>query len=208
MPITLPEITITFITLLCVIYLSLRLRKYLIRSTTISKASLLIFKLFFLSWLSYGIINNELAIILNSIILCVASLTNSLWYLKSPKAQKIDHIGVWTENIEEMRLFYTQNFDVSCGDKYYNPQKQFTSYFLSFPSGARIELMHSPDNHSQAKFKNHIAIALGSNVLVDKTTKKLSASGVSIVGEPRTTGDGYYESLIQDIEGNLIELTV
>jgi lactoylglutathione lyase len=32
-------------------------------------------------------------------------------------------------------------------------------------------------------------------------------NGFSIIGEPRTTGDGYYESVISDPEGNLIEIT-
>jgi len=37
-------------------------------------------------------------------------------------------------------------------------------------------------------------------------TEALRSDGFRIVGEPRTTGDGYFESVILDIEGNRIEL--
>ena len=32
-------------------------------------------------------------------------------------------------------------------------------------------------------------------------------AGYQVVSGPRTTGDGYYESCIRGIEGNLIEIT-
>ena len=58
---------------------------------------------------------------------------------------KIDHIAIWTDDIETMRDFYLTYFDVTCGNKYVNPIKNFTSYFLSFGDGnARIELMTKP----------------------------------------------------------------
>ena len=53
----------------------------------------------------------------------------------------------------------------------------------------------------------HLAISLGSKEKVDTLTERLRKNGVRIIGEPRTTGDGYYESVIADPEGNLIELT-
>ena len=58
---------------------------------------------------------------------------------------KIDHIAIWTDDIETMRDFYLTYFDVTCGNKYVNPIKNFTSYFLSFGDGnARIEQMATP----------------------------------------------------------------
>ena len=42
---------------------------------------------------------------------------------------------------------------------------------------------------------------------VDTRTERLRNDGYRIVGEPRTTGDGFYESVIADPDGNLIELT-
>ena len=54
----------------------------------------------------------------------------------------------------------------------------------------------------------HFAMSLGSAELVDELTERLRDAGYTIAGEPRTTGDGYYESVILDPEGNRIELTI
>ena len=113
-----------------------------------------------------------------------------------------------------MRSFYLQFFDLESNEKYHNPKKQFTSYFLSFAEGARIELMHTPDvarviEHSKLKVGlAHFAISVGSKERVDGLTEEIRDGGYEVVGEPRTTGDGYYESVIADPEGNLIEITI
>lgn len=38
-------------------------------------------------------------------------------------------------------------------------------------------------------------------------TERFRADKIQINGEPRTTGDGYYESVILDVEGNQVEIT-
>jgi len=43
---------------------------------------------------------------------------------------------------------------------------------------------------------------------VNALTNQLREDGYAILGEPRTTGDGYYESVIQDPDGNRIEITI
>ena len=43
---------------------------------------------------------------------------------------------------------------------------------------------------------------------MDVLTEQLRKDGYTIFGEPRTTGDGYYESVVLDCENNLIEITV
>lgn len=43
---------------------------------------------------------------------------------------------------------------------------------------------------------------------VDRLTAELKADGYKVISEARTTGDGYYESCIVDLEGNKIELTI
>ena len=54
---------------------------------------------------------------------------------------KIDHIGIWVEDIDKMRQFYLTYFNTTSGEKYFNPQKKFTSYFITLnESGCRIEL--------------------------------------------------------------------
>ena len=127
---------------------------------------------------------------------------------------KIEHLAIWTKDLEAMKSFYLQYFELVANDKYFNPTKNFSSYFLSFPDGARIELMHRPDISKVMEEANlhigltHFAISLGSKEKVDQLTALFRTDGHKIVGAPRTTGDGYYESVIEDIEGNLIELTV
>ena len=52
-----------------------------------------------------------------------------------------------------------------------------------------------------------LAHTIDEYVLVDQLTKRLRQDGYALVSGPRTTGDGYYESCVVGIEGNLIELT-
>ncbi len=128
---------------------------------------------------------------------------------------RIEHLAIWTENLELVRDFYVTYFDMTCGEKYFNPIKGFSSYFLQFKDSAtRIELMHRPDilQHTGVKGQfnglTHFAISVGSIEKVNQLTERLRNDGYTIHGEPRTTGDGYYESVILDPEGNLIEITI
>lgn len=126
---------------------------------------------------------------------------------------RIEHIAIWTGDLERMRDFYQTYFNMKCGNKYENIKKGFSSYFLSFESGARIEIMEKKDilnGIGEKGFTNgltHIAISVGDKETVDKLTEHLRLDGFEIFGEPRTTGDGYYESVILDPEGNHIEIT-
>src|SRR5258707_7177939 len=58
---------------------------------------------------------------------------------------KLDHVAIWTVDLESMRTFYEKYFDAQSSLKYENERKRFTSYFLTFPGGGRLELMHRPD---------------------------------------------------------------
>jgi lactoylglutathione lyase len=127
---------------------------------------------------------------------------------------KIEHLAIWVVDIEKMRSFYEKYFNADAGEKYVNTKKNFTSYFLSFSEGARLELMHKPEIAAVQKQRNnrlgivHFAVSVGSKDKVDSLTEVLRKDGFEIVGEPRTTGDGYYESVVLDPEGNQIEITV
>jgi len=102
---------------------------------------------------------------------------------------------------------------MKCNDKYTNTKKRFSSYFLSFEQGARIEIMHR--NDIQASHENamlvfgftHFAISVGSPEKVGILTEQLGKDGYPIKGEPRTTGDGYYESVVLDPDENAVEIT-
>lgn len=128
---------------------------------------------------------------------------------------KIDHIAIWTKDLEGMRLFYEKYFHVSTGEKYLNSKKNFESFFLRFEDGARLEIMHKPEITSSEKNTwnefiglAHVAISVGSKEKVNALTEQLRHDGFQIIGEPRTTGDGYYESVVLDPEGNRIEITI
>jgi lactoylglutathione lyase len=46
------------------------------------------------------------------------------------------------------------------------------------------------------------------NLSVDALTERLRAAGYPILDGPRRTGDGYYESVALDLNGNRLEITV
>lgn len=128
---------------------------------------------------------------------------------------KIEHIAIWTRDIEKLKTFYARYFGAKAGEQYHNPQKQFKSYFLSFENGARLELMQMPsvpdsrnDAHKQFTGLIHFAVSTGSKERVDELTIQLKNDGVKIIDGPRTTGDGYYESVVLDPDGNRVEITI
>lgn len=127
---------------------------------------------------------------------------------------KINHIAIWAEDIELLRNFYEKYFGCSAGNKYYNPNKKFQSYFLSFEEGCRLELMNNPDRATSGKSSEyplmglaHFAVSVGSKAAVDELVNRLAVDGYEVVGQPRMTGDGYYEGIVGDPEGNRIEIT-
>ena len=127
---------------------------------------------------------------------------------------KIDHLAIWVAELEGMKDFYERYFGAIAGEKYHNPNKNFTSYFLDFGSQGRVELMHRPEVLKKLGAAKeylgltHFAIGVGSKEKVDQLTEQLRKDRFEIVGEPRTTGDGYYESVVLDPEGNRVEITV
>jgi len=127
----------------------------------------------------------------------------------------IEHVAIWTKNLERLKDFYVHYFQAVAGGKYTNHDKGFESRFLTFSSGSRLELMHMPSipdslNDPEAQFTGliHLAISVGSQDQVDSLTARLRDDGHRILDGPRRTGDGYYESLVLDPDGNRVEITV
>ncbi|PKO13720.1 MAG: glyoxalase/bleomycin resistance/extradiol dioxygenase family protein [Chloroflexi bacterium HGW-Chloroflexi-10] len=126
----------------------------------------------------------------------------------------INHIAIWTSDLERLKLFYQTFLNAACGLKYINPHRRFESYFLTFEQGARLELMTIPDlkdigsDRSLLLGYSHLAFSVGSEKKVDELTERMRDVGVKIISEPRRTGDGYYESVVADPDGNSVELTV
>jgi lactoylglutathione lyase len=126
---------------------------------------------------------------------------------------KIDHIAIWTYNLEGLRNFYLHYFDASSSEIYYNHSREFRSYFLSFDGDCRLEIMEMPNI---PKSKNrpgkpytgmaHFSIAVNSKSDVIRLTEMIRNDGFKVTVEPRTTGDGYFESTVMDPDGNLVEI--
>jgi lactoylglutathione lyase len=126
---------------------------------------------------------------------------------------RIEHVALWTQDLERLRVFYERYFAATPGARYENARKQFQSYFLAFGDGARIELMCSPRVGNPTTGEErigyaHLAVSLGSEAAVDALTQRLRTDGYAVIDGPRRTGDGYYESVVLDPDGNRIELTV
>ena len=127
---------------------------------------------------------------------------------------RIDHIALWTNDLERCKRFYVDYFGATTGAHYVNAAKGFESCFLSFADGARIEAMKtttlSPveiERGAQRMGLTHMALAVGSERGVDELTQRLRNDGYPVLDGPRRTGDGYYESVVLDPDGNRIEIT-
>ncbi|MFT3877295.1 MAG: VOC family protein [Propioniciclava sp.] len=127
-------------------------------------------------------------------------------------AISINHVAVYVADLERARRFYETYFAARAGDEYHDPRTGLRTYFLSFDGGVRLELMTRPGLSASAPQPahgwNHLALSVGSTTAVDELTARLRHDGFEILSGPRTTGDGYYESVAVDPEGNLIEITV
>ena len=127
---------------------------------------------------------------------------------------KVEHTALFVEDLQRMQQFYSRWFGATPGPLYHNPITGLTSCFCSFPDGScRLELMHWPDHSPRPSALRplgyaHLAFSLGSRQAVDQLTRQLCQAGCRVVSQPRTTGDGYYESCVEDPEQNQLELTV
>jgi lactoylglutathione lyase len=127
----------------------------------------------------------------------------------------LEHVALWTTNLEKLKDFYVQFFGGVPNDRYFNPNKQFSSYFLRFAGGARLEIMQMPsipanqNDTVQAQHLGliHLAFGVDSMAEVDAKAAELKAAGFPILSGPRKTGDGYYEFETLDPDQNRLEVT-
>lgn len=125
----------------------------------------------------------------------------------------IEHIAVYTQDLERLKEFYQKYFDADSNVKYQN-KSGFSSYFLTFSSGARLEIMSHTQligadvtNKDKAVGISHIAFSVGSRESVIALTDKIVSDGYALLSPSRETGDGYFESCVADPDGNRIEIT-
>jgi lactoylglutathione lyase len=124
---------------------------------------------------------------------------------------RIEHIAIWVNELDAMRGFYETYFQARCGQLYRNPKTGFMSCFLSLGDGARVELMKRDiktvrDKGAQTVGYAHLAVSVGGREAVDALHLRMEADGVPILFGPRVTGDGYYECVCCDPEGNRVEV--
>ena len=123
---------------------------------------------------------------------------------------RIEHVAVWVRDIETVAAFYARWFGARVGQRYENPRKGFASRFLEFNGGARLEVMTRTGVDARATVEQlglaHIAITVGDEAAVDALAARLAAEGVAVLDGPRRTGDGYYECVVRDPEGNRVEV--
>ena len=124
---------------------------------------------------------------------------------------KIAHVALWTNNIEVQKAFWQKYFSGIANEMYISKNRPgFRSYFITLSEGPSIELMSLDGLENGANGKEltgwaHIAITLGSPEQVDCMVIKAAEDNI-LVAPARITGDGYYEAIIRDPDGNLIEL--
>jgi lactoylglutathione lyase len=126
---------------------------------------------------------------------------------------RIEHVAVWTADLQRLRAFYERYFGARAGAQYRSATRPgFTSYFLSFPDGGgRLELMSCPGiaagGQSPAVGYAHIALTVRTRADVEALTARMREDGVRVVSGPRQTGDGYFESVVEDPDGNAVEIS-
>jgi lactoylglutathione lyase len=124
---------------------------------------------------------------------------------------RLEHVALWARDIDVVAAFYERYFGARVGARYENPRKGFQSRFLEFGSGARLEVMARVDVNTrhagEALGFAHVAISLGDEAAVDALAARFRTEGVALLDGPRRTGDGYYECVVLDPEGNRVEVT-
>jgi lactoylglutathione lyase len=123
---------------------------------------------------------------------------------------RIEHVGLWVRDLDGVAAFYARYFGARVGALYQNARKGFESRFLEFSGGARLEIMRRVDVTARPQDDQlglaHVAVSVGDEAAVDALARRLLADGRPPIDGPRRTGDGYYECVVRDPEGNRVEI--
>ena len=128
---------------------------------------------------------------------------------------KIDHVAIWTGQLERLKDYYVKYFNGRANEKYVNKDRHFESYFVSFDSGSRLEIMQMPgippnlNDTIEKQYSGLIHLSFGMETMgmVDEKLNELKREGFKVLKGPRKTGDGYYEFETLDPDNNRIEVS-
>lgn len=125
---------------------------------------------------------------------------------------KLEHTAAYVEDLERAKDFFVKYFGGKANNHYVNKANGFSSYFISFEDGSRLELMSKTGVNGVCPIRYlglaHIAFSVGNKQNVIELTSRLIDDGYDAIYEPQITRNGYFESCILDKEGNMIEITV
>lgn len=126
---------------------------------------------------------------------------------------RIEHVAMWTHDLERLADFYREYFGARVGARYVNAAKGFASRFLDFEGGARLELMSTTTlapveiaRGAERVGLTHLALSVDGEARVDELARRLREDGYEVIDGPRRTGDGYYEAVVLDPDGNRVEI--
>jgi lactoylglutathione lyase len=129
-----------------------------------------------------------------------------------PTAPHIEHLAIYVRDLEVTGRWYHQWFGAQVSARYDSRnQPGLSTRFLAFDGGARIELMTHPSFAERPAAERvagyaHVAIRLGNRDAVDALVTRMRDASVVVRGGPRETGDGYYEAVVEDPDGHLVEI--
>ncbi|MBO6509103.1 MAG: VOC family protein [Roseibium sp.] len=126
----------------------------------------------------------------------------------------LHHIALWSRDIEALKDFYVDLFKAVPGERY-EDERGFCSYFLSFDHGCQLEIMQIPGvldratpDHDEIHHVglHHFAFTAQTDNAVRVLTQRARDRNCRIIKEPHATGDGYFEAMLTDPDGNLVEV--
>lgn len=127
----------------------------------------------------------------------------------------LDHVAIWTNQLEHLKDFYVKYFNGRSNEKYINKETSFESYFVTFESGSRLEIMQKPGiprNLNDSAIKQHqglihLSFGMDDMEMVIQKYREMENAGYPILRGPRKTGDGYFEFETLDPDNNRIEVS-
>ena len=125
---------------------------------------------------------------------------------------RVAHIALWTADLERLCRFWADTFGAAVGELYQSARRPgFSSRFVYLKDGPSVEIMQgpwiAPELPKERQGYAHLAVSLGSREAVDAMAAQAATAG-TLSSPARLTGDGFYEAVLKDPDGNLIEITV